>query len=300
MLYLAPWKTALAAATCAGALAALGGCDAGREERATIRLIYEVQFDDRRLAGELTEQELAEARAEERADIIEILSRRADAAGVDPVTLAPVEDDRILVELRSVDELSKFRAIAGSPAQLTIQLVAYQEQLRVNDYVSGAVEVPSTLEVLPTREPNEPYLVVERNLRADDAAVGAGGAPVQRLSGELLRMASAGRHPQMGSPVVNFEFNAVGAEIFSNLTTNHLGERIAVVIDGLVVTAPVVRSPITGGSGFIEGDFTAEEASNLADMLNAGALPSPLMLIEQATVDNGPVDGRQASNENTD
>ncbi len=102
------------------------------------------------------------------------------------------------------------------------------------------------------------------------------------LSGELLTNSTATF--SQGQPVVAFKFNALGARKFGQVTTENTGKRFAVVLDGKVVTAPVMRVPILDGSGIIEGNFTVESANRLAMLLRAGALPAPLTIIEERSV----------------
>jgi protein-export membrane protein SecD len=102
------------------------------------------------------------------------------------------------------------------------------------------------------------------------------------LSGEHLTNARASY--QDGLPVVEFQFNTLGAQKFGDITTQNVGKRFAVVLDNQVITAPVIRSAILGGRGIIEGNFTTESANQLAVLLRAGALPAPLTIIEERSV----------------
>ena len=81
---------------------------------------------------------------------------------------------------------------------------------------------------------------------------------------------------------VSFRFDTTGAQKFEKATTDNVGKRFAVILDGVVITAPVINSPITGGSGIITGNFTSQEATDLAVLLRAGALPAPLEIIEES------------------
>jgi len=124
--------------------------------------------------------------------------------------------------------------------------------------------------LLPTENPAEPFILVNR--RPD-------------ISGDQLRRASQGFDPDgSGAAVVNFNFNTSGATIFCRLTQQNVRERFAVVLDNVVITAPSIRSPICGGGGFIEGNFTVQSASDLAALLNAGALPAELTIVEERTI----------------
>ncbi len=86
------------------------------------------------------------------------------------------------------------------------------------------------------------------------------------------------------SPIVNFRFDSVGARQFGDVTKANVGRRFAIVLDNKVISAPVIREPILGGSGEISGSFTSQSANDLAVLLRAGALPAPLKVIEERTV----------------
>ena len=102
-----------------------------------------------------------------------------------------------------------------------------------------------------------------------------------RVGGENLIDAKASFDPQQGN-AVSFRFDTTGAQKFGKATTDNVGKRFAVILDGVVITAPVINSPITGGSGIITGNFTSQEATDLAVLLRAGALPAPLEIIEES------------------
>jgi protein-export membrane protein SecD len=104
------------------------------------------------------------------------------------------------------------------------------------------------------------------------------------LSGDMLVDAHASFDSENNEPVVAFRFNATGARKFADITSENVGKLFAIVLDNRVITAPVIRSPIIGGSGIISGSFTTESANDLALLLRAGALPAPLKIIEERSV----------------
>ena len=104
------------------------------------------------------------------------------------------------------------------------------------------------------------------------------------VDGGDLTDARAGNNPQTGEWVVNFTFNSVGARRFADVTRANVNHRFAIVLDGKVISAPVIREPITGGRGQISGSFTAASANDLAVLLRAGALPAPLTVVEERSV----------------
>jgi protein-export membrane protein SecD len=104
------------------------------------------------------------------------------------------------------------------------------------------------------------------------------------VDGADLTDARAGQNQQTGQWVVNFTFNSVGGRRFADVTQQNVGHRFAIVLDNRVVSAPVIREPITGGRGEISGNFTATSATDLALLLRAGALPAPLTVVEERSV----------------
>ena len=107
-----------------------------------------------------------------------------------------------------------------------------------------------------------------------------------RVGGENLIDANASFDPTEGH-AVSFRFDTTGAQKFGKATSENIGKRFAVVLDGVVITAPVINSAITGGSGIITGNFTSQEATDLAVLLRAGALPAPLAIVEERSVGPG-------------
>jgi len=127
------------------------------------------------------------------------------------------------------------------------------------------------LPVLDERNKNLPprKVVVERRVR---------------VAGDRLTDASQGFDQQTGQPIVNFRLDNVGARQFGDVTKEHVGHRFAIVLDNQVITDPVIQSVILGGSGFIQGSFTAQQANDMAILLRAGALPAPLKPLEERSV----------------
>src|SRR5947208_6242265 len=107
------------------------------------------------------------------------------------------------------------------------------------------------------------------------------------VSGEDLTDAQPGFDQRTGEPIVTFKFNTSGARKFAQVTQENVGRPFAIVLDDKVISAPVIREPILGGSGQISGSFTVESANDLAILLRAGALPAKLTIIEERTVGPG-------------
>ena len=120
-------------------------------------------------------------------------------------------------------------------------------------------------------ENSQPYLIEKRVV----------------VSGEDLTDAQPGFDQRNGEPIVTFRFNNNGARRFAQVTQENVGKPFAIVLDNEVISAPVIREPILGGSGQISGNFTVQSANDLAILLRAGALPAPLTIIEERTVGPG-------------
>ena len=107
------------------------------------------------------------------------------------------------------------------------------------------------------------------------------------MSGADLTDAQPGFDQRTSEPIVSFRFNTTGARKFAQVTQENVGKPFAIVLDNEVISAPVIREPILGGSGQISGSFTVQSANDLAILLRAGALPAPLTIIEERTVGPG-------------
>lgn len=191
---------------------------------------------------------------------IEIVRRRIDAVGVAEPTVQRLGLQRILVQLPGVQDPKEIRTLLGSTAKLTFH--------RVRADANASTPAPLGHVRLADMSGGHYYIIERRPM----------------LQGERLIRASAGFDSLEGGPVVSFRFDEPGARIFAEITTRNVGERFAIVLDDKVISAPVIREPITGGAGQISGTFTAAEASSLAALLRAGALPVPLDVIEERTV----------------
>jgi SecD/SecF fusion protein len=186
--------------------------------------------------------------------------RRLDESGVAEPTIQSVGQGRILLQLPGVKDPAEIRARLKTAAKLSFHRV-------LPPTYSGA-RLPAGYELLP-------------------ASTGGGFHAVERqpmLQGDRLADAKAGFHPQTGQPIVSFHFDGAGAKRFAEITRAHVGEPFAIVLDGKVLSAPVIQEPIPGGSGQISGNFTVAETTSLAALLRAGALPAPLAVIEERTV----------------
>jgi protein-export membrane protein SecD len=192
---------------------------------------------------------------------IEIVRRRIDATGVVDPQITRQGATHIVVQLPGIGDPDRIKQLLGKTAHMTFQLVDEQA-------TPGAAPPPGVA-LLPMQDDPQQKIAVYDRVDVD---------------GGDLTNASAGTDPQSGQWVVNFTFNSVGARRFGDVTRTHVGRRFAIVLDGKVLSAPVIREPILGGSGQISGSFTAQSASDLALLLRAGALPAPLTVVEQNSI----------------
>jgi protein-export membrane protein SecD len=198
---------------------------------------------------------------------IEIVRRRIDETGTREPTIQRQGSDRVLVQLPGIDDPQRVKALLGRTAKLTFHLldptVAPEEARR-----SG---VPPSSMLLPSDDLTEDGKTIEYVVRK--RAI---------LTGDML--VNAQPSFQDNQPVVSFKFDAVGARRFGEVTSQNVGKLFAIVLDGKVISAPRIQSPILGGSGIITGRFTTQTASDLSLLLRAGALPAPMTVIEERTV----------------
>ena len=215
----------------------------------------------------LTEEAIAQKRRSAVEQSIEIIRRRVDETGTREPSIQRQGDDRVLVKLPGLDDPERIKKLLGKTARLTFQLV-------VND-VSVDGRIPPGMSVYKADDSNKSFAdkyVLQKRVM---------------LSGENLLNANPTIDQQSGKPAVAFRLNASGSKRFGDITTEKVGYQFAIVLDGKVISAPVIRQPITGGNGIITGSFSVEEANDLAVLLRAGALPAPLTILEERTVGPG-------------
>src|SRR5213080_3525177 len=199
---------------------------------------------------------------------IEIIRRRIDETGTKEPTIQREGQNRILVQLPGVDNPEHVKALLGRTAKLTFQLV--DQSVSVEDARKGRLppgdEILSAEEGRGNRGGASAYVVRKRVM----------------VGGDTLTDAQATF--QNNEPVVSFKFDGAGARRFGDATRENVGKPFAIVLDNKVISAPVIREPILGGSGIISGSFSVQSASDLALLLRAGALPAPITILEERTV----------------
>ena len=192
---------------------------------------------------------------------IEIVRRRLDGTGIVDPSITRQGADRIVVELPGIGDPEHVKQLIGRTAKMTFHLL--------DANATDPASPPPGVEFLPMQDNPAQKMPVRRYVEVD---------------GSDLTDAQAGQDPQTGQWVVNFTFNGIGARRFADTTRNNVGKPFAIVLDNQVISAPVIREPILGGRGQISGSFDAQQATDLALLLRAGALPAPLTVVEQRSV----------------
>ncbi len=207
----------------------------------------------------LTEEEIREQITRIMSQSLEVIRRRIDPDGVKEPNLQRQGSDRILIQMPGEKDPEEIKRRVNVEAKLEFRMVADDPgipdaETETLEYTEGGGTI--------------------RVLRRVD------------IQGQDLTSAEPG-FGQNGQPVVNFRFNTRAALIFGRLTSENVGRRFAMVLDNKVISAPSIRVPITGGAGYIEGNFTTESANRLAILLRAGSLPVKLTAVEERTVGPG-------------
>ncbi len=225
-------------------------------------------------------KEIAKQAAEQ---ALETIRNRVDQFGVSEPEIMPQEQGRILVQLPGVKDPQRAIALIGKTAQLEFKLV--DETVDPRTARKATLPPGSELTYLYRRDPQtgrvskEPIVLRSRTV----------------MTGETITDARVQIDSQYNEPYVSISFDARGARQFADITTRNVKKRLAIILDGKVQSAPVIQEPITRGEARISGDFTMEEARDLAVVLRSGALPAPVKILEERTV--GPSLGRDSINQ---
>jgi len=197
---------------------------------------------------------------------LEIVRKRIDESGTKEPLIQRSGKDRILLQLPGVKDPERIKDLLGKTAKLNFHMVDD------DDTKSLSLNIAPFGKMIVEDIDNEDikYLLEKKS----------------KVGGENLIDAYASFDPTEGH-AVSFRFDTTGAQKFGKSTSENIGKRFAVVLDGVVITAPVINSAITGGSGIITGNFTSQEATDLAVLLRAGALPAPLEIVEERSVGPG-------------
>jgi preprotein translocase subunit SecD len=199
---------------------------------------------------------------------IQIVERRVNELGTVEPLIQRQGTDRILVQVPGLQDPTRLKELLGKTAKMDFRMV----DSTVSPEQAAAGQLPPDSEILPSTEPGHPPYVVKKQVL---------------VSGGDLIDSQPGFDQRSNEPIVSFKFNTSGSRKFAQATSENVGQPFAIVLDNKVISAPVIREPITAGSGQISGSFTVQAANDLAILLRAGALPAPLTIIEERTVGPG-------------
>ena len=222
-----------------------------------------------RVTLSLPEDDLSELRQSVITQSIEIIRRRVDETGTREPIIQRQGDDRIIVQLPGVEDPQRMKDVLGQTAKLTFHLAdtsTSPTEARQGGMPPGSMILPA---IDQSAGQQDEYVVKRRVI----------------VGGENLVDAQA--NFQDGQPVVSFRFDTVGAQKFGRATQQNIGQPLAIVLDGEVISAPVIRDAILGGNGIISGSFTTQQVQDLALLLRAGALPAPLTVLEERSIGPG-------------
>ncbi len=210
-------------------------------------LVYRAKFEEAKVDDP----------AEAVAGVRDVIERRVNAFGIsEPVVQTNVVGDeyRVIVELAGIHDPQEAIDKIGETPQLDFRIEVPGEGATTENTDSTTVDL-----AVPTFERTE-------------------------LTGKHLKRAVVNFDQLVGTPEVSLEFDGEGSDLFAQITKNNIGKRVAIYLDGVPISAPVVQSEITNGQAVITGGFTLDEAKQLARRLNAGALPVPIELIGQQSI----------------
>jgi len=208
------------------------------------------------LAVNFSKQGLVKLKTSSQEQALEIVRRRIDEIGTNEPNILKRGNDRVLVELPGLDDPMRIKSLLGKTANLTFRFVSNNDEDTFGN------------EQLNYEDEEGSEFVSKRII----------------LSGDNLLDAQPRMDSESNETVVTFTLDRVGAKRFGKATSTGIGRQLAIILDGKIISAPVIRDTIASGSGQISGGFTFQSATDLALLLRSGALPAPLNIIEERTV----------------
>ncbi len=241
------------------------------------RLVYRISDDEaRRIKDSAADQAL------------ETIRNRIDQFGVAEPTIVRQGENEIVIQLPGVKDPKRAIDLIGRTAQLEFKLV--------DDGAKVAAEIPQS--ILPGEEesllnqfagkiPEDDEILFEKRVNTETGAVRKIPILLKKqaaLTGDLLSEAKVNIDSRFNEPYVSISFNEAGAELFEEVTGANVKKRLAIILDNVIYSAPVIQEKISGGNAQITGHFSMEEAKDLSIVLRAGALPAPLKMLQNVTV----------------
>jgi len=240
-------------------------------------------------------QVVTELQENTRAQSLEIIRNRIDQFGVTEPTIVPQGDNQIVVQLPGLQDPQRAIGLIGQTAQLEFKLVEDQHGLILEELIDRAL-AQGKLKPGYTREelnqaladklPPDTEVYIEKTIDKNTKSVKRQPILVQKkalLTGAAIKGAVV-RIGDYNEPYVSVDFNSSGARQFGQITGANVNRRLAIILDGVVRSAPVIKERIGGGKAQITGSYTSEEAADLAIVLRAGALPASVKIVQNITV----------------
>ncbi|MCK5922814.1 MAG: protein translocase subunit SecD, partial [Methylococcales bacterium] len=249
-----------------------------------------------RISLKLTGDEIDFIRKNAVAQSLEIIRNRIDQFGVaEPVIIRQGEDE-IVVQLPGIKDPDRAMGLIGQTAQLEFKLVSDDAGVDLAELINQAVKSGQWKEgdsrkqlnlSLQSRLPKgtEIYYqrIIDNQTKRESKVPILINSPVL-MTGEMVKNAQVRIGGTFNEPYVSLDLTGRGGKIFGNITEKNVNRRLAIVLDEVVRSAPVIREKILGGSAQISGSFSHEEATDLAIVLRVGALPAPVEIIQNLTV----------------
>lgn len=220
----------------------------------------------------IKEKRVGEIRKQAVEQSLETIRNRVDQFGITEPEIIPQGADRIIVQLPGIKDTARAKNLIGKTALLEFKLL--DEEHSLDEALHGTIPEGDgiaygySVDRESGRRTSVPYLLKNRTL----------------LTGSYIESAKVQISDRFGEPHVSIKFNSQGAQAFDRITGENVGKRLAIVLDEMVHSAPVIKERISGGEAQITGAFTMEEAHDLAIVLRAGALPAPVNVLEERTV----------------
>ncbi len=203
---------------------------------------------------------------------LETIRNRVDQFGIAEPEIVPEGNNRIMIQLPGIKDPERAKNLIGKTALLEFKIVddenSLDEALRGNIPEGDIIAYGLRTDKSTGQRGSMPYLIKNKTL----------------LTGASLETAKVQISDRFGEPNVSIKFNSQGATDFDRITNDNVRKRLAIVLDGVVHSAPVIQERISGGNAQITGNFTMDEARDLAIVLRAGALPAPVNILEERTV----------------
>ena len=279
---------------------ALGDADAMQSVRQMLR----AEFPSLEVAAEgpgylqltMGEKERQEIAANAVDQSLEIIRNRIDQFGVEEPVIVRQGGDQIVLQLAGIKDPQRAMEIVGRTAQLEFRMVSAEPDANLSAAFdaalrSGRLHADASHQdldrILKAEIPEGTELFIEKRHDRQTGAVQVVPLLLEKpvlMTGDALKTARTEIGGKFGEPYVSLTFNAKGARLFEEITQNGVGRQLAIVLDDIVQSAPVIQEPIAGGRAQITGSFTTEAAHDLAIVLRAGALPAPVEIVQNMTV----------------